>query len=102
MPSFRRNVAVACLGNKIFFAGGSGATFDDSGKVDIYDVSNNTWSIATLSQPRTFISGVSFANKIFFAGGYPLTTRVDIYNGATQIWSTAELSTAKYLIKTAT
>lgn len=103
LPSVRRDIAVAALGTKVFFAGGGGPDFlGPTNIVDIYDVSNNTWSTATLSQPRVFISGVSFANKIFFAGGYPLTSRVDIYNGATQSWSNAELSTPKYLIKTAT
>eukprot|EP00873_Tetraselmis_striata_P039467 jgi/Tetstr1/459731/TSEL_005084.t1 len=52
---------------------------------------------ARLSQPRSFLAGVTVAKHIaMFAGGVTrreaVTSRVDIYNARTRQWSTASLS----------
>jgi len=100
----RYNMATAATSTKIFFAGGSSGTGGLSSRVDIYDITGQTWSVAELSIPRWFLSAIGAGDKVFFAGGYSVgaTSRVDIYNLTTQSWSTAELSQARAYIKTAT
>jgi hypothetical protein len=79
----RTYTASAAAGNKVFFAYGS--------KVDIYDISAQTWSTKSLSDGRY--------DKIFFAGGYimqggaviPKNT-IDIYDNATNTWSVSSLA----------
>ena len=59
--------------DKIYFAGGSSMTGNNgfSSGIDIYDNGSNTWSTATLSQPKLIAGGGTIANnKIFWAGGY--------------------------------
>lgn len=100
----RMNLSVAALGNKIFFAGGVKATgfqnFVLSNKVDIYDVSTNSWSAATLSEARSSISATSLGNKIIFAGGdysrwQPVSSTIDIYDAGTNSWTASTLSEAR-------
>ncbi len=94
----RMHIAVASAGDKILFAGGSlgwGAAVYS--RVDIYNVTTNTWSAAELSVPRRDIAAVTSANKIFFAGGdggdgaWPLN-RIDIYDATTNTWSFMNLA----------
>ena len=99
-------MAVAAAGNKIVFAGGqsngcTGSWCEDwgSSRVDIYDVSTNTWSTAELSAHRYGIAAIAVGNKIFFAGGESgdgafnsLYSNVDIYDVSTNTWSVASLS----------
>jgi len=91
----RTRIATVAAGNKIFFAGGVNDTVAFS-RVDIYDVSSQTWSTAELSLPREEIKAVACGNKVFFAGGHNPNgggvSRVDIYDLTTQSWSTAELT----------
>jgi len=107
----RGGMAVESLGNKIFFAGGLQVRYDslvqscdDNGnncvivpaivpvsRIDIYDLSTNSWSVANLSEPRSGITTAVVGNKILFAGG-GASTRVDIYDVSTDSWSTAQLS----------
>ncbi len=97
----RYYVAAATAGNKIVFAGGHEGGIKLSSRVDIYDTSTQTWSIAELSEARTGIGAVTVGNKILFAGGaknfnyddgwYNLSTRIDIYDVSANSWSTAEL-----------
>jgi hypothetical protein len=111
----RGDIAVASLGNKIFFAGG--VSWDNyqslqwSGSydnVDIYDASNNTWSVAHLSKGRESICAVVIGNKVIFAGGTYFTKNslftnpvgnasdaVDIFDASTNTWSVAKLSVAR-------
>ncbi|MEO6219503.1 MAG: kelch repeat-containing protein, partial [Ginsengibacter sp.] len=95
----------ATANNKILFAGGV-RDAGNSARVDIYDITTNTWSNAELSQDREFIVAASVGSKIFFAGGEKdpwgysptsgtITSRVDIYDASNNSWSTAELSTAR-------
>src|SRR5436190_1603136 len=104
----RMELATASVGNKIFFAGGywieSFATFHYSNKVDIYDLSTNTWSTATLSEGRTSISAVAINNKVYFAGGetglwtiggHQLFDKIDVYDLTTNSWSVSTLDEPK-------
>ncbi len=92
----RGAMAVASAGNTILFAGGS-TNLGKSSRVDIYDITTQSWSTAELSEARTHISAVASGNKIFFGGGeisdgtFPTKT-VDIYDASTNTWSVAALS----------
>ena len=98
----RAGIAVASAGNKIVFAGAasySGQT-NPSTRVDIFDISNNSWSTAELSVARQDFAVVASGNKIFFAGGWEgnwwefpvMFTNVDIYDVTTNSWSVEHLS----------
>ncbi len=97
--------AVAAAGSKIVFAGGStyytgvgNYTEQPSAAVDIYDNSTDTWSTATLSVARNFLTATASSTKLFFAGGYNGTTYsnvVDIYDVSAGTWTTATLSAAR-------
>jgi len=96
-------MAVASVGKKIFFAGGGNYDWDDvSSRVDIYDASNNSWSIAELSVARHDLAAVTLGNKIFFAGGAVWGNMrqgskvIDIYDNETNTWSTTTLSEGRY------
>ena len=99
----RTNMATVSAGNKIFFAGGTVGAGTLSSRVDIYDITSQTWSTAQLSIARHLLSAVASGNMVFFAGGFSTgaTSRVDIYNLTTQTWSVAELSQARAYIETA-
>ena len=99
-PTWRADIGIADANNKIFMAGG-GFWGDDiyTNRVDIYDASDNTWSITSLSEYRSASTGVSAGNKVFFAGGLSFgnggeywSNTVDIYDNATNTWSTGSLS----------
>jgi len=99
-PDYRLDMGIAASSNKIFIGGG-GFWGDDiyTNKVDIYTTSDNSWSIAALSEYRTAATGVSTGNKIFFAGGYSFnngsnywSNTVDIYDNVTNAWTTGTLS----------
>jgi hypothetical protein len=103
----RIELVSATIGSKIFFAGGQSATGYPS-RVDIYDITTNTWSTAELSSVnRLGMATATVGNKVFFAGGIELdngitTSRVDIYDATTNSWSTAELSKARAYLAAAT
>jgi N-acetylneuraminic acid mutarotase len=95
--SVARAPYVAAAGNKIVFAGGlhDYRTPTSAGVVDIYDVTDGSWTKTNLSQGRIGIAAVSAGNKIFFAGGHDganIFDDVDIYDVATGKWSLAHLS----------
>jgi hypothetical protein len=99
----RDGCAVATLGNKIFFAGGfstaPNAIF--TSRVDIYDVSTNSWTSAELSEARIEMATAVLNNKVYFAGGESSTgfsSRVDIYDATTNTWTKAELSHPRALL----
>jgi hypothetical protein len=71
LGNIQNNVGVNAMvsaDNKIFFAGGSSGSSPLS-RVDIFNLTTQTWSTTDLSLPRTNISAVACANKVFFAGG---------------------------------
>jgi hypothetical protein len=100
-------MATAAAGNKILFAGGMklGAY---SSRVDIYDITGNTWSTAELSVPeRQGMAVATVGNKILFAGGGDndmgaTTSRVDIYDASANSWSVAALSEGREYLASAT
>jgi len=98
----------AAVGNKIFFAGGQRTITGYSSRVDIYDITTNTWSTAELSSAnRMGMAAATVGNKVLFAGGMEndngiQTSRVDIYDASTNTWSTAELSKARAHLAAAT
>jgi len=94
----RANLAVASANDKILFAGG-GYQYNNlfSTRVDIYNITTNTWSTAELSHPRFDIAAVAAGNKIFFAGGSDTDgsmprDNVDVYDASTNTWSLMKLS----------
>jgi N-acetylneuraminic acid mutarotase len=100
----RSDIAVASAGNKIVFAGGSISPGVYSSRVDIYDISSNSWATAELSQARAGVAKVVLDKKIYFAGGElavnsrMYSSRVDIYNTETNSWTIANLSNVQALL----
>ena len=107
----KHGMGVAVLGNRIFFAGGGAnlsgndridfSLISKTSRIDIYDASNNTWSIDSLSIAR-YPTGASVNNKVLFAGGdivstNPEASRVDIYDASSNSWSIAELSLGRVI-----
>lgn len=100
---YRDGMAVATVGDKVFFAGGGNYDWVDvTSRVDIYNATTNTWSTAELSVARHDLAAVTLDGKVFFAGGAIWgnirqgSTVVDIYNNETNTWSTARLSEGRY------
>ena len=62
--------------NKIIFFTGTGA---ETNKFDIYDISNNTWSIGLLNQPVGASAIISLNNTIYVKGG-------NNTEGGIQVW----------------
>jgi N-acetylneuraminic acid mutarotase len=89
-------MGIATTNNKIFIAGGG--TWGDgfyTERVDIYNASNNTWSISALSEARAATVGISAGNKVLFAGGissHDWSNTVDIYDDSINGWTTATLT----------
>ncbi len=90
----RQGVLIQSAGNKILFAGGEGPANTISSRVDIYDLSTQSWSTANLSVARNAMGAVTLGSKIYFAGGNngSPSSRIDIYDASSDTWSTAELS----------
>lgn len=106
----RKVSVVAAVGNKILFAGGipvpTGPGPNFSATVDIYDITTNSWSTASLSQARSGMTVATMGSKVFFAGGtgilpsgsVGLTSRIDIYDAIADSWSTMEMPHADGLL----
>lgn len=91
--------AIASAGNKIFISGGTIPSGTHSSRVDIYDLTTQTWSTAELNIARSGAAAIAAGNKVFFAGGEIsdgtcASNAVDIYDMASGQWSTASLSIA--------
>jgi len=103
----RYGVAVAAVGNKLLFAGGTDG-YTNFSTVDIYDINTQTWSAAQLSEARAGIAAVAIGSKILFAGGvkqfdwdngwYNTTSRVDIFDISTNTWTITELPEPRHFI----
>ena len=99
----REGMAIASAGNKVLFAGGFTGNYPSGwqyySRVDIFDISLNSWTTAELSEARWDMATAVLGNKIFFAGGVigvgTYTTRVDVYDASTNTWSIMELSSAR-------
>jgi len=102
----RGGLAAASSGNLVFFAGGGNSlnfilqtnffSGNASNRVDIFNTSDGSWSIATLSQARTGLAATSVGGLILFGGGVSNASEfsniVDIYNVSNNMWTTATLS----------
>jgi hypothetical protein len=104
MTPRKYGASIIASGNRIFYAGGLqsnppnySAVFPD---VNIYDVTNNTWSSAKLSAGGANIAAAVAGNKVLFAGGlrdHPdkiakPSAIVDIFDLSTNTWSVTSLS----------
>lgn len=104
----RVGMTTAAIGNKLFFVGGvtidSNQRYKATNRVDIYDVSTNHWTTATLSEARSGSIAIAVGEKLLFAGGEKmpgLSDKVDIYDAPTNSWSVATLSQARIVSSTA-
>ena len=103
------DIAGTVAGNKVLFAGGLREDpvklAKPSAIVDMYDLSNNTWSVASLKEGRADISAVTANGKVYFAGGSAGVNAIsgflgaidviDIYDIATDTWSLSSLAKPK-------
>jgi hypothetical protein len=93
-------------GQKVLFAGGTNL-FVSYDVVDIYNVTDGTWSSpTTLSVPRSDMGEAVIGDMAFFAGGFipetsTVTDVVDIYHFSTSTWTTATLSQARGFLASA-
>ena len=95
MSVAREGLAATSVGNLVFLAGGLIETIGDTNLVEIYDVSQNTWSTAALALARSSVVAVSAGPFALFAGGWwspdPYSTSeasmVDIYDTRSRSWS---------------
>jgi hypothetical protein len=100
----RSNMAVASVGNKLLFAGGTTSTGAYSSRVDIYDIATNIWTSAELSQARKEVATAVLGKIIYFASGELATipgtfsARVDIYNTETNTWAITNLGGVDALV----
>ena len=88
------------------FAGGFDlSTLSVTDRVDIYNFTTGAWSVATLSEPRGFLSATTVGKKVLIAGGMKndntASDRVDIYDPETGEWTTGSLSVARAFIENA-
>ena len=113
----RGEMAIACVGAEVLFAGGIRPSDRLSNRVDIYDSTTGTWRRASLSEKRRAGQAMTIGTKVLFAGGDPRdrysgpvyyvdatgqrrasgsgSSVVDIYDSATDAWGTASLSQAR-------
>jgi hypothetical protein len=98
-------LAATSIGNLVLFGGG--LSFNGySNLIDMYNVSSNTWTTATLSQARFYLASTSVANRFaLFAGGDTgsgvYSNVVDIFDYLSGQWSTSTLSQPRrYLTST--
>jgi N-acetylneuraminic acid mutarotase len=98
MPTPRRGLATAVVGNALYAIGGSDGTAPCSGAplatVERYDIDTDTWSTrAPLPTPRSDLAAVAHGGKIYVFGGcqgtFAAINNVDVYNPVTDTWSTA-------------
>ncbi len=97
----RESGAAVAAGNKLFFAGGHIGWGNSPVKIiDIYDVTTNTWSTASLSVARDLLTAIVAGNNVFFAGGIDGGSRfskvVDVYDLRTGTWRVDSLSVARF------
>lgn len=104
----RSHITAASIGNKVIFAGGlsknAPSNFSFSDRIDIYDVSTNQWTTATLSEARSTMKAAVVGDKLLLAGGvksHEFSDKVDIYDASAGTWSVATLSVKRVVSSTA-
>jgi hypothetical protein len=104
-------LAATSSSNLVFFAGG-GVSFEGdlksfnftgnaTDRVDIYNISDESWSNASLSQPRAFLAATSVGNLVLFGGGVnneSVFKVVDVFDVTSNAWTTTTLSQPRYLL----
>jgi Secretion system C-terminal sorting domain/Kelch motif len=85
----REGIAVATLGNKILFAGGTAYTNTTKiyTNVDIFDAVANTWTVSYMPNARSFATAVTVGSKAYFAGGAKKVNAIDVYDAGMNSWS---------------
>jgi len=118
VPEARAFIQSDITGNKVIFAGGIYPDYSgDSKRIDIYDNSNDSWTLINYDSSSRYMTMAAISNKIFFAGGYyrirmdtlvqscdddgtncnwyhpsyPIP-KMDIYDMLTRTWSVRDLS----------
>lgn len=69
-----------------------------SARVDLWDLANDVWSSAVLSEARGELAATSVGSIALFAGGRGragVSATVDLWDATTSQWSTASLSVAR-------
>ena len=86
---------------KVYIAGGATALnslgpITVTGSVEIYDVSNESWTTMELSEPRSQLAVAELSGKLYFAGGWndagEPSDVIDIYDVANDSWMKEKLS----------
>jgi len=107
MPTPRRGLGAAVLGNALYAIGGSSGTSPCGGSplatVERYDIASGTWTtVASLPSPRSDLAAYAHGGKIYVFGGcsgsvVAVTNAVDVYDSVTDTWSSApaDLPTAR-------
>ena len=65
-------ISAVAVNDKVYFAGGVAGldlNWFASDRIDIYDITSNSWSTSTLYEGKSYCGGISAGNKIFWAGG---------------------------------
>jgi hypothetical protein len=106
----RDGMSMMGFGNKIFFAGGTVVRYDSlflscdddgsncayyptrvgSKRIDVYDLTGNTWSTMESITPRMNPITAVVGNKILFAAGG--VNSIDIYDASNNSWSVVQVS----------
>lgn len=94
----RSGMTVATLGNKVFFAGGTGILPSGivglTSRVDIYDAVANTWATMEMPHADGLLSSLASGNKLVIVGG----NFADVYNTGNGTWKTTNFGQPRYLI----
>ena len=61
--------------------------------VDVYDTRTDTWSVLTLSEPRTSMAAATLGQTAFFAGGHVVD-----YSSAVDMFTIPEPATLALLV----
>jgi hypothetical protein len=98
MPTARRGLGAAIVGNALYAIGGSTGAAPCDGSplatVERYDIETDTWrTAAPLPSPRSDLAAVARGGKIYVFGGclgmQAAIPNVDVYDPVTDTWSTA-------------
>ncbi|TWI79454.1 Kelch motif protein [Lacibacter cauensis] len=93
----RSGMAVAVMGTKVFFAGGTGILASGSvgltSRIDIYDAATDGWSVLEMPHADGLLTALASGNKLVILGGY----YADIYDTANKRWTTINFGQPRYL-----
>ena len=96
LSAARMGMSSAVIGNKLLFAGGhNGYSSNNSvfSRVDIADLSANTWSKHELAHPRVLAVTAVSGSRVYMGGGLNggVTNTIDVYDATTNRWSTIDV-----------